>query len=131
ESLCCGREPRVGPRRVSHLMEERSPFVVVPDGDCDPAVVTGARERTVGCGFGRTVSEPPGRDSGRALLRDRGAEGVDGAFDLGQVQVYPSARPATVDERAGDRGGGEAWRERVGDRSVGAERLAVRPAGQV
>src|SRR3989442_10959002 len=53
------------------------------------------------------------------------------ALDLAEVDVHARTRGAMVQERGRERSGDEARRERVGDRAIWSDRLAVGPPGEV
>ena len=55
---------------------------------------------------------------------------VDRRLDLRDVEVHAAAGAPPVEQPGGERGRDEARRERVGDRAVRADGLAVGPAGE-
>ena len=130
---------RVRRRVAAGELEQLRELLVGPRRDRDPAVVDRRPSGAVSSAHAQhrverralaAVADARPRPTVQLELEQPRREREDRGLDLRDVEVHAAPGAAAVQEPGRERGGDEARRERVGDRAVRADGLAVGPAGE-
>ena len=126
------RTPRVAARDVESETRSSSVHAATATQRSPTLAVVGARARTSWqtARSRRVARARPRVTPVRLVLEQPRGEREDRGLDLRHVEVDAAPGATPVQQPGGERGRDEARRERVGDRAVRADGLAVGPAGE-